>query len=191
MFPFSQGSQCRVDGRGGGRSRGGTASCRPHACRWHWRGRSSSQLPAAGPPPSCMLQALLPAACCRPSYTLVKYQGSTSQNDLCWAPDAGFAIWLVLLCPLGGLCPLQGYLRSCVLQRCPVHQGQARGHPDAWDVMNSAGLFPTRGWWWKGPASRGVGARDNLPTLPDSSCFPLGLSSWALHFCMFSTATLS
>lgn len=38
---------------------------------------------AAALPPSCLLQALLPAACCRPSYTLVKYQGSASQNDLC------------------------------------------------------------------------------------------------------------
>lgn len=50
MFPFSQGSQCRVDGRGRRQGRGGTASCRPHARQWCRRGHFSSQLPAAGPP---------------------------------------------------------------------------------------------------------------------------------------------
>lgn len=52
-------------------------------------------------------------------------------------------------------------------------------------------FVPHQGMVVEGPRDRpyltgGVGARDTPP-----SCFPLGLSSWALHFCMLSAATPS
>ena len=50
-----------------------------------------------------------------------------------------------------------------------MHGGQVRGHSDAWDMMNRAGLFPTREWWWKGPetgpTSQGKWERETPPPI--------------------------
>lgn len=169
VFPFSQGSQCRVDGRGRRQGRGGTASCRPYTCQWCWRGHFSSQLPAAGPPILWgNIRALPLRMICVQHWTL----GSPSDlsSFVLQGASAHFRDILGPASCRGALCT-----------------GLGTWTPKCMGCDEQCRFAPHQGMVVERPRLTGSGSE----RLPPPSCFPLGLSSWALRFCIFAASTLS